>query len=1378
MRFVYLVSVCLYWLIVPLAHAQQGLISRAGWKELTISDGLSQGMVYDLKQDQKGFIWVATKDGLNRYDGYNFTVYTPDTYNEYSLSDENCSSLLLDRHGRLWVGTLNQGLNLLDTKTERFYHLNIRDQFGTNAGNYEVRWIGEDPEGRLWVSTNKNQLFRITLPPELLTNYPTTANFTSQVQIKQMALPDKDWNGQVKLMQFQPDGQAILGTTYGMCRLNWRNPITISPMNRVVPPTSNFDSSSDASESGYWFSGTTVAIHGWYQGQYRKIPLVNTQGHPAKVMFMDKQTVVVFCKNLLWKMSPAELFRLDHLSEQNAYSQGAGNYYVTSLLKDRNGFIWLGTAGYGLRYYNPNVNLFHSYLGGHSLSYLWQDQQQRTYARQGYFYGQINFSTQTLNPWIDPSYGLNGLMQHFIIQDRKGNFWVVYNDYVWYNYHLIHFTKDWTLRKSIPIPSNVRFGEYVGTFVTEDDRGQIWIGAANGDLLRYDPVKGKMDVFSYAHLLPKGGAAIETYFLHYDKVGTLWICTNKGLIRASHLLQKPVFLVYNKSKTDRNSLSHDAVSCAVDDPYEPGRYLWVSTKGGGINKLEKATGQFTHITEAQGLPNKVVYGMLVDEFRNIWMSTNRGLAQFNPKTKYFHNYTKSDGLQDDEFNTGAFFKSASGELLFGGVNGLTLFRPSDFVGKSTEAPTAQIIGLSVNNERINVAKSEGILQEGIEFTQAIDLNHDQNILTLEFGLVDYRNPAQNRYRYRLEGINEQWVEAGTNRFANYTHLPDGSYTLQMMGSADGDVWSKPVVLQIRVHPPLYRTWWAYLFYLIVILVVAWQLYTFQTQRLLLQQQVAFEQKEASRLAELDALKTQFFTNISHEFRTPLTMILGPIEQAVEDYASDERFPMVQRNAQRLLRLINQLLDLAKLEAGQLQPVYKPGDMATFLRVLSSSFTSLAESRKLQFTFRQNQESRWAEFDRDKLEMIVTNLLSNAFKFTPAGKSVLMTVEYSTHPSEDMLNMTVQDTGIGIASDELTRIFDRFYQQSANATRSRYYEGTGIGLALVKELVDVLGGSVTVDSTEGVGTTFRVALPLRAVEATEAGLQSWSWGTQTTVENAPLTWERATPLSIFQGERPGVRFNETNSDNLLLIVDDNPDIRAYIRSIFTNDYQILEAADGQYGLEVATESIPNLVICDLMMPRLDGFGFCRALKTQTATSHIPVVMLTARATIEDRIEGFGLGADEYLTKPFNQAEIRVRVRNLLEKQARLQHYFSDSSPTETRAAPAVIASKEEQFIDHLHQIIDANSTSSKFGVLQLSEGVNMSQSQLVRKLKALTNQTGVEFIRNRRLELAAQRLRQGESVSDVGYQVGFESLSYFARSFQEKYGVLPSDYQRL
>ncbi|MEZ0484435.1 hybrid sensor histidine kinase/response regulator transcription factor [Fibrella aquatica] len=1363
---------CLLFSLLPLTSFAQ----FKGWQEITISEGLSQGMIYDLKQDHKGFIWAATKDGLNRYDGYNFTVFTHDAYNKFSLSSNACSTLLVDHAGRLWVGTLTRGLNLYDDRTQRFYHIDMSDPASPDPGNYEISSLNEDPEGNIWVGTSQNRLIKLTLSDQLKTGFPTQATATGLVRFSRFSFPlfGADTRNAPSHILFHADGQAMVSAAKGLFALNWKQPNGITQITQFGGTASLVQLSPKTTRSDHWFGFSADTLIGWQGAKRKVIRLPPIKNYNVCLAAIDDQTIAVATPDFLWLMTPAQLYAQDSLSARNAFAVMPPNVFaVSKLLIDKTGNIWVGTGGYGLRRFSPRIKQFRTYLPSSSLSYLFEDRRGQTYVRDQFDYGQLDRSR---NRRIKtPFWGNNQAARHdralYFMQDRQGFFWASMNNAQTNTaaHQLVKFSENWQRLKIYPLPVGTAFGLY-GNQTREDKAGHLWIGAMNGKLLRFDPATETFALFSYQHLLPRQAAEVETYSLYFDGTGTGWIGTQSGLIRVDHPQTKPAFSLYRNDVAKRESLNNDFVSSTIDDPDQPTRYLWVSTKGGGLERLDKQTGRFRHFTEAQGLPNKVVYGILTDEFKNLWMSTNRGLAQFNPRTFKFRKYTKADGLQDDEFNTGSFLKTASGELLFGGVNGLTSFRPKDVASApSDSAPTVHIIGLKINNDAVAVGASDGVLPQSIEQARRLDLSHTQNLVTLEFALMDYANSTKNQFRYRLDGIDRDWVEAGTNRFANYAQLPSGTYTFEVEGSADGDVWSRSMPLVIRIHPPFYRTWWAYVLYGLILGLIGWQAYQFQKQRWLLEQQVRFEQKEASRLAELDTLKTQFFTNISHEFRTPLTLILGPLTDLKRRFLTEKVVmltepvvTLMEQNSNRLLSLINQLLDLSKLEANQLKAEPQPGDMALFFQTMASSFSSLAESRQIGFSFTQSHTRFQASFDRDKLEKIGTNLLSNAFKFTPAGQQVHLRVDYPSPAETQEIVMTVDDTGIGIAPANLANVFKRFYQ--VDSKTSRMYEGTGIGLSLVNELVNVLGGRITVTSTEGVGTTFTVHLPLVILNEQVPN--------ETHVEsNEPVVSVQRTQTALSDTSSPAPA-----TDNVLLIIDDNADIRAYVRSVFESDYHIIEASDGQDGLEQATASLPTVIICDLMMPRLDGLGFCRLLKNQETTSHIPVIMLTAKATVEDRIEGLEVGADDYLTKPFNQAELKVRVRNLMQKQARLQQYYSGRLDVASNVANVPVHSaKEEAFLNKARALVMSQLADSSFGVEQFSQLMNMSQSQLVRKLKALTGQTAVEYIRTIRLDVAAERLREGESVSEVAYKVGFESLSYFSRVFQDKFGVTASAY---
>lgn len=1338
MRFVWIILFTLSIAVNFALNAQ-----NTAWQAFTIADGLSQGMVYDFLQDRTGFMWIATKDGLNRYDGYNFKIFTNDPYNPYSISGNTCTVLLEDTRGRLWIGTEKDGLNLYDPISQKFFRAEVSDQ-QNNTGNYSIIDLKEDQQGKIWVITDTpGKIFCIATSAK----NPNKANFRNWLKLVPLGLP--------------PHTELVFnrrGLNYPRLKGLYQNHQNF-PAQHEISTVKPHEFGCLKDQKGRLWALSLDSLICW-QGKRIKV-LTFEPKDVTEISQLADGRLAVCNSTYLWLFKPEELLRQKSLTPENAYATLPPNIHsVTMIGEDASGNIWAGTRGYGLLRFNPLVKKFHSFLAGYSLAALYQDRQGQVYFhgnyRPGYQFFKLDQKDGQIKP-IPAEIQAKLWAHDVMMQDAAGYFWVMTHYGNDIGHLLFKFTSDWQLIKKYPIPVAIEEPAVYQTtnFHYQIRQGQdqnIYFGWTNGKLLQFDPERERFTVFDYRKKLPEQGTLVETFALHQDHDGVWWIGTQRGLIKAENLEGKAIFSVYKNDPAKRKSLSNDFVSGMIDDPAKPDEYLWVSTKGGGLERLNKKTGEFDHFTEAQGLPNKVVYGVLLGEDKNLWMSTNRGLARLNLKTLTFNNFNKSDGLQEDEFNTNSYFQGSTGALLFGGINGITIFRPSTLVERK-KLPEIRLLDIKINSKPVPI-ESEGVLPKAIEYLPPLQLAHHQNLLSFEFGLMDFTNPIKNRYRYQLVGIDQGWVEAGTQRFASYAHLRSGNYTFRIMGSTNGEQWSQPIALQFYIHPPFYLSWWAYVIYVTIISGLVYFWYKIQLNRVRLEEQILYQGREAARLAELDTLKTRFFTNISHEFRTPLTLLLGPIADLVKKYPQETLLPLMQRNASRLQILINQLLDLSKLEAGQMELQLEEGDLARFMNNILASFESLAQSRNIQFKHIQSHSHFNTRFDADKLEKILSNLLSNAFKFTPAGGKVNLRVEYLPQN----LKICLQDSGIGIAAERLPRIFDRFYQ--VDDSHKRNYEGTGIGLALVKELVSVLQGEIQAESVEGEGTTFTLNLPHASCSAQVSALAQEFGNMAMPAEHEPAAEPGTTTIS--------------DEQKLLLIVEDNEDLRAYIQDIFTQNYQVITAKDGQEGLEKTLKFLPDLVICDLMMPRLDGLGFCQASKTNPLSNHIPVIMLTARATLQDRLEGLELGADDYLAKPFNRSELEIRVRNLIQQRQLLQQKYSPASPAEVK--PKVL-SMDEKFLQQTLEVMDQYLDQSGFDVETFAQAMHMTPVQLRRKLKALTDQTITEYVRNHRLDKAAFLLRsKAGTVSQIAYQVGFESLSYFSKMFFEKFGKSPSEWE--
>ncbi|MFZ1369172.1 MAG: ATP-binding protein, partial [Ferruginibacter sp.] len=669
--------------------------------------------------------------------------------------------------------------------------------------------------------------------------------------------------------------------------------------------------------------------------------------------------------------------------------------------------------------------------------------------------------------------------------------------------------------------------------------------------------------------------------------------------------------------------------------------------------------------------------------------------------------------------------------------------------------------------------------------------HLQDILTLEFSSLDLTAPGQNKYRYQLVGVDEDWVESGTRRTATYLHLPAGKYIFKVQGSNSQGIWSdKTAELQITVLPPWWRSWWAYGLYAILLGLGIRAYFKFSVNRAKLKSQLNFEQREAKRVKELDTVKTQLYTNITHEFRTPLTVILGMAQQVKNNPPQhlDNGIDMIIRNGQSLLNLVNEMLDLSKLETGKMTLQLVNGDMINFLRYIVESFHSLAESQKKQLHFLAEMDSLYMAYDPEKIRQIVANLLSNALKFTPEKGNIYITVSENNLLDEDeksSLVIKVKDTGIGIPESQQQHIFDRFYQLDNSHTRKT--EGTGIGLALTKELVKLMEGEITVKSPPtgaNKGSEFTVVLPLKRITAATENLIY----PETKDARHPIT---ILPIAI---GTTGTKANGIDMDEemqrkekpLILLVEDNADVVAYTASCLP-DYRLAVGQDGREGFEIASEIIPDLVITDVMMPFVDGFELCKQLRSDERTSHIPIIMLTAKADIESKMEGLEKGADAYLEKPFNREELLVRIKKLMELRKNLQQIYLKKAGLQIEVStPVPVTAVEEQisehktedgFVQRVREAVETHLTDTGFSVDQLCKMVFMSHSQLHRKLDALTGCSPNKFIRIIRLNKAKEMLKQpGSSIASIALDCGYSDPGYFARVFKQEFGITPQDWR--
>lgn len=824
--------------------------------------------------------------------------------------------------------------------------------------------------------------------------------------------------------------------------------------------------------------------------------------------------------------------------------------------------------------------------------------------------------------------------------------------------------------------------------------------------------------------------------------------------------------------------------------------LWIVCKS-GLHSFDLKTGAITthRLSEKSEFPE--AWSVIEDDNRNLWIGTHIGLCRFNMETGKVRIFGKDDGIPIVSHGTNSVFKDKGGRLYFGGVGGFYSFHPES-LKTNNYIPSVIITDFKLFNKSVRVDTTKNaVLTKNISYTRSIKLKHNQNDFSFEFAALDYSQPLRNKYSYRLVGFQNEWIETdATNRVANYTNLDPGSYTFRVKGSNNDDIWNEAgTSVAIIIHKPWWYTSVALLVYIAVLLgaiggFIRWRLWRIEKEKMVLEYQVEErtkqieEQKEEilsqrdmlehqnQQIIELDEIKNRFFTNISHEFRTPLSLIQSPVEEMLNDPRRNEKerrkLNMVQRHARRLLNLVNQLLDISKIDGSNMKLELVEADVMKHLSAIAGSFSSLAETKSIGYHLNFSKEELKTWFDWDKIEKIAINLLSNAFKYTPEGGEIIFNARYKkvNDPVIPLvLDFSVTDTGTGIPEDSLKKIFDRFYQVESSLKRE--VGGTGIGLSLSRDLAILMHGNISVNSELCKGSTFIVEVPLGKSHLNEPEF--------ILLKNLPGS-------GIFVPEVyeqiDAVTSHQENLLNIekpvILIVEDNRDIRMQLIDNLNLEYTLVEAVDGIAGLKKATEMIPDLILTDLMMPRMDGIMFCNKLKNDERTSHIPIIMLTAKVTLENKITGFQTGADDYISKPFNMAEIKARVSNLIEQRKRLRERFSREiilEPGDISITPI-----DEQFLKKAIIIVEKHLSDENFDLPGFSDDMNMSRSTLFRKLHALTDQSPTEFIRTIRLKRAANLLKQNfGNVTQVSMEVGFNNLSYFNRSFKKHFGVSPLQY---
>ncbi len=1317
-----------WFLLALLSQAIPVLATVPGPEYLTVRSGLPQGFIKSLIQDRRGFIWLATRDGLCRYDGVRFRIYNHDPQRTGSISFSSIYEIREDTKGRLWLRTENNNVDCFDPVTEQTRRVSASPQFSRAVGRHTIVGIYPDQRGNVWVATQTNGFFRLN-PNGIVSHHHWPAlGDTIQRTLRALLIDGKGhpWlAARDGLFRYDPVSGAFTGFRIGQGL----------PQNDVMSLHQRANG-----ELMLGFPGR-FAIFNPVAGRVRTV--VPLPDMPTRTPLFARDYRGVDYVNQNRYTDTSGLVRLSDPADPAGQAKLA-KFPAMSLLVDRSNVLWIGTNGDGVIKYDLNKRLFMAwpYQAGFHTDWLTQ---------------QLGVPASAIPSGL--RYQLPNAIS--VVFDRQKALWISTAQTPPYRYNKAS-------RVFEPVsPAGIERkwlpgGAFRLTTLATGPQGDVWglLGADSRAVVRYNPEQRTFTAFPLP--LPPNHP-YEILAMTVDG-GRIYLATqNHGLLRAD--LSARRFIRWRSNPADSQSLSNDALLSLAQDPAQY-NHLWIGTFGSGLCRLDKLTGQIRRFSTAEGLPNNVIYAILPDGNGHLWLSTNGGLCRFDSRTFEVRNYSTDDGLPGEEFNRHHAITLPDARMVFGGIGGYTVFDPRR-IGEDSFKPVVALTALRINNQLVNATHPNSPIQRDINETAEIRLSHLQNFVSFDFSALQFNQSGKNQYRYKLTGLDNDWVYSGNQATATYTNLPPATYTFVVNASNTSGVWS-PHTRQILVviEPPLWRTWWAYGAYVLLLLGAIGLFLRTRINRIRLMSRMELREQESVQLKNLDEVKSRFFANITHEFRTPLTLILAPIEQLLQETADPHHqasLAMVYRNANRLLQLINQLLDLAKLEAGNLKASPTPGDLADFVDRTTRVFEEEAERRQVQLRVHAPLANPYYWFDGDKIEKILNNLLANALRFTGQKGSVTVSIMALPQPDGgpvgraedvDKIRLIVTDTGAGIERAKLPHIFNRFYQ--ADATTDRDVSGSGIGLALVKELVEMMQGSVGVQSNPGSGTTFVVELPCRRALAVLA--------VANITDRSSADFPMNTPVGNVL----------TDSGQLLLLVEDNDDIADYVISLLTPFWRVRRVSNGREGIAAAIADGPSLIISDVLMPGADGYELCRQLKSNPLTSHIPILLLTAKTAPESRIEGLNAGADDYINKPFQVEELLARIRNRLEQQQRSRQHTRQQLLREGHL-PVVSQAPDEGFMNRVYAILEERLDDSSFGVEPMANAVGMSRMHLNRKIKAMTGMSPNELIRAVRLNRASELLLTGVSVSETADRVGFDTAAYFSKVFKEQYHLTPSEF---
>jgi signal transduction histidine kinase/ligand-binding sensor domain-containing protein/DNA-binding response OmpR family regulator len=1383
-------------LIAVLIAFQSVLAQSVIFKSFSDENGLSGSDVNCVMQDRKGFIWIGTENGLDRFDGNDFKVFRQQHNSESTLSDNSVWSLCEDDKGNIWIGTKQGVLNKYDPTTEKFSHIKLGS---FNSVEASITCITQDRDRNLWIGTYSQGLFLLDAITGKTEEWKYNPNYKNGIR-----------NTYITSILQDADGFIWISTYNGLNRFDPQNPdkgVIKNYSSTENPNTINDNlvwrvNQSQTDKNILWIcTAKGLCSYNIKTGIFTRLNVIAETPSQFSNSFAYAVEQNVFGQNILWAATYGGLFKIDlntkkseqFISDKNS-SNGLLSNQISQLLLDRSGVLWIVTDK-GLNNYSMHAQKFNKML-----------MQKET---DKYFDAFLNSDVKSIAANDDNSCYLatsEGLFK-LSVADRKSslnkynelnsfNLWSLVkgnDDNLWigtYGYGLINYNLK-TLQTKIIKLTSPTFQSSALNYIKslhQSKNGKLWIGFWGSGLAAFDPKTEEYKIWVNDINNEKSLSFNDVWALYEDKLGRLWVGTNGGGLNLFIPKGDGEFKSFKYQKNNRNSILSNSILTITelhsDNIHET--ILLVGTQNGLSKIVIKNLSsdiydlqlKYINYSDSKELLDRSIRGILEDDEKNLWISTSYGILKIYPENASVISFNKSDGLNSNIFNPDAACRLNSGIMVVGSVKGPAIFNPNE-INLSNFKPRIVLTDFQLFNQSV-IPGNDSPLKSNIDDLKEIKLSYEQNVFSFRFSSLDYNTPEQIKFMYKMEGFDRDWIVSGNRHIATYTHLDDGIYYFKVRGTNSDGQWSNnEKSIKLIITAPWWRTVWAYVFYVSMILLGLIMIRKFELTRTKLRNELRVRELESKKSREIENMKSRFFANLSHEFRTPLLLIKGPIEQLLEGKAinKEENYELIHKNSIKLQTLIDQLLELSQLESASIPLNAKYENIIPVLRGLFYSFASLAEAKKINLKFTASGERLFLWIDKDKLEKIINNILSNAFKFTPDGGSISIDLKRILSKNKAYAEILISDTGIGIPQNKIDKIFDRFYQVDDSSRRS--FGGSGIGLALVRELVDLHKWQVKVESEVGKGTQFILEIPLDdSVLSENEKVRS---GIQFSIDNeAESGTSNLTDADLSKQDITSIQsdleipLQKSKAKSSILIVEDSEDVRNYINGLLKNDYQIVLAENGEKGLSTALEYLPDLIISDIMMPEMDGLEFCRRIKSDWKTSHIPVILLTAKASGESKIEGLETGADDYITKPFSYRELSIRIKNLLEQRKRLREKFGKDGILKLENISPNKA--DQEFLQTAISIVDKNISDPLFDSEELAEQIFLSRSQLHRKLQNISGQSTGEFIRTIRLKKAARLILENQfSITQIAFEVGFNSPSHFTKAFKQMFGYLPSEF---